>query len=166
MAAPKGNEFWRLRSKHGRDKLFATPELMLEAAIQYFQWCEANPIYTIQYLGKDADERHVPHQRPFTMDGLCNYLDCGVGFFNKFESDLTERKLQHWEAFGVVCTRIRQTIRDQKFNGAAVGIFNANIIARDLGLANKQELTGQDGKALNPTVTVQLSKDAERFDKT
>lgn len=26
MAAPKGNQFWMLRSKHGRDKLFATPE--------------------------------------------------------------------------------------------------------------------------------------------
>ena len=23
MAAPKGNQFWMLRSKHGRDKLFA-----------------------------------------------------------------------------------------------------------------------------------------------
>ena len=28
MAAPKGNQFWMLRSKHGRDKLFATPEAL------------------------------------------------------------------------------------------------------------------------------------------
>ena len=38
MAAPKGNQFWMLRSKHGRDKLFATPEALWEAACEYFQW--------------------------------------------------------------------------------------------------------------------------------
>ena len=40
MAAPKGNQFWMLRSKHGRDKLFATPEALWEAACEYFQWCD------------------------------------------------------------------------------------------------------------------------------
>ena len=29
---------------------------------------------------------------------------------------------------------------EQKFAGAAVGLFNANIIARDLGLTDKQEI--------------------------
>ena len=29
----------------------------------------------------------------------------------------------------------------QKFEGAASGIFNANIIARDLGLSDKQDIT-------------------------
>ena len=43
MAAPKGNQFWMLRSKHGRDKLFATPEALWEAACEYFQWCDENP---------------------------------------------------------------------------------------------------------------------------
>jgi hypothetical protein len=38
QGAPKGNEFWKLRSKHGRDKLFATPELFWQAALEYFQW--------------------------------------------------------------------------------------------------------------------------------
>jgi hypothetical protein len=28
MAAPKGNKFWMMRSKHGRDKLFASPQLI------------------------------------------------------------------------------------------------------------------------------------------
>lgn len=42
MAAPKGNQFWMLRSKHGRDKLFATPEALWEAACEYFQWCDEN----------------------------------------------------------------------------------------------------------------------------
>ena len=43
MGAPKGNQFWKLRSKHGRDKLFTTPELLWQAACEYFEWCENNP---------------------------------------------------------------------------------------------------------------------------
>ena len=26
MSAPKGNQFWKLRNKHGRSKRFASPE--------------------------------------------------------------------------------------------------------------------------------------------
>jgi hypothetical protein len=44
MGAPKGNEFWKMRSKHGRDALFASPELLWESACEYFEWCNDNPI--------------------------------------------------------------------------------------------------------------------------
>ena len=39
-------------------------------------------------------------------------------------------------------------IRTQKFTGAAAYMLNANIIARDLGLANKEELSGPNGKPI------------------
>ena len=38
-----------------------------------------------------------------------------------------------------------EIIRTQKFAGAAADLLNANIIARDLGLADKNEVTGKDG---------------------
>jgi hypothetical protein len=42
-----------------------------------------------------------------------------------------------------ITTRIEQTIREQKFTGAAADLLNANIIARDLGLKDNvvQEVT-------------------------
>jgi hypothetical protein len=58
MAAPKGNQFWMLRSKHGRDKLFATPEALWEAACEYFQWCDENPWTT-----RKAIQRTMPVRR-------------------------------------------------------------------------------------------------------
>ena len=58
MAAPAGNKFWMLRSKHGRDKLFSTPELLWEAACEYFQWCDENP-----WLSKKAIQKTVPVKR-------------------------------------------------------------------------------------------------------
>ena len=43
---------WMLRSKHGRDKLFATPELLWDAACEYFQWCDENPwVIDVIYCG-------------------------------------------------------------------------------------------------------------------
>ena len=63
--------------------------------------------------------------RPFTIGGFCNYIDITIETFSQWckSDDLSD-----------ISTRIRQIIRNQKFEGAASGFFNANIIARDLGL--------------------------------
>lgn len=140
MAAPEGNQFWKLRSKHGRDKLFETPDLMWEAACEYFQWCEDNP-----YIKSEAkvvsgfkesgsvEIAELPVLRPFTIQGLCLYLDCNTKYFYDFKD------AKH-EGFSEILTRIMEIIYNQKFSGAASGFFNANIIARDLGLADKKEV--------------------------
>jgi hypothetical protein len=133
MAAPKGNKFWELRSKHGRDKLFATPELLWEAACEYFEWCRENPWIKKDWVGKDAEEVDRETERPFTLTGLCIYLDCSSSYFRSFKSTLQEKD----KDFLTIITRIEEIIYTQKFEGAAVGAFNANIIARDLGLSDK-----------------------------
>lgn len=128
MAAPEGNKFWQLRTQHGRDKLFSTPEILWEEAIKYFEWCEENPLTQQNWVGKDGDEVSKELMRPFTLSGLCVFLDCG---------EQTLRDYGARQDFSEVYTRIEQIIRTQKFEGAAVGLFNANIIARDLGLVDK-----------------------------
>lgn len=146
MAAPLGNQFWKLRSKHGRDKLFATPELLWEAACEYFQWADENPITKQDYVGKDGEEVQRKLGRPYTQSGMCVYLDCSEQMFREAK----ERK-----EFTEVCTRISQIIRTQKFEGASVGIFNHNIIARDLGLKDSSDITSGD-QPLNFNVTLKL----------
>lgn len=138
MSAPKGNEFWKLRSKHGRDKLFSTPELLWEAACEYFQWCVDNPLEREELIksGQEVGKTYsVNVMRPFTIHGLCIYLDCSTSYF---------RNLKHEQAgkdqdFLTVIERIQEVIYNQKFEGAAAGFFNANIISRDLGLAERTE---------------------------
>lgn len=156
MAAPKGNQFWKLRSKHGRDKLFATPELLWDAACEYFQWCDENPLYKAEQsraksskketeIGeegiqvKDTGIIEMPVMRPFTIEGLCHYLDCNTKYLNIFERDLTGKTDKTSQDFNNVITRIRETIYRQKFEGAASGFFQQNIIARDLGLSDKKD---------------------------
>jgi hypothetical protein len=43
-----------------------------------------------------------------------------------------------------------QNIRDQKFGGAAINQFNANIISRDLGLVDRQDVTSDDKPVTEP----------------
>lgn len=153
MAAPTGNQFWTLRSKHGRDKIFASPEIMEEAACEYFQWCEDNPLIEIDFKGKDATEVELPKLRAFTIHGLCRYLHVNTKYFNDFKD-------ANHEGFSEVLTRIMETIYDQKFTGAAAGFLNPNIIARDLGLTDKKEL---DHKGIPETQVTYLvaNKDAD-----
>ncbi|MDM1294325.1 DNA packaging protein [Sphingobacterium sp. N143] len=138
MAAPKGNQFWKLRSKHGRDKLFGSSNLLWEAATEYFEWCDKNPWLKSEAI-KSGDMAgtvmQVPTARPYTLQGLCLFLDCNAAYFRQFKQSLPENE----KDFSTVITRIEEVIYNQKFEGATVGAFNANIIARDLGLTDKQE---------------------------
>lgn len=138
MAAPKGNQFWKLRSKHGRDKLFATPKLLWEAACEYFEWCEANPLLETKgfaYQGVVTKEE-FPKMRAMTLSQLCFYLHCNEAYFRTFKAQLPEGE----EDYNTVIKEIEQTIYNQKFQGASADLLNANIIARDLGLSDKSSI--------------------------
>lgn len=161
MSAPNGNQFWKLRNKHGRDRLFESPELLLKSAYEYFQWCDDNPwtkIETTTRIVKKipmSDEKVIPTARPYTISGLCLYLDCNTQYFSQFKKNLTESDID--KDFSLVITRIEDIIYTQKFEGAAVGAFNANIIARDLGLSDRQETNNKT--ELNITVQDEYTKD-------
>lgn len=143
MAAPTGNDFWKHRSKHGRDKLFKSPELMWEAAVEYFEWCQKNPLMEVDFRGKDAEQVQLPRMRPFTMQGLCRYLDCNTRYFAQFKEQIKDKTDNESFGFSSVITRIEETVYEQKFTGAAAGFLNANIIARDLGLADKKDVKSE-----------------------
>lgn len=136
MSFEQGNREWERRSKHGRDTLFESPELMWEAACEYFKWCEDNPFKEQDFVGKDVVEINRNKMRPFTMHGLCLYLGCGTAYFRNFKNEERAKKGD----FKSVIEKIEETIYNQKFSGAAAGFLNANLIARDLGLVDKKEL--------------------------
>lgn len=139
MAPINGNQFWKLRSKHGRDKIFKSPTLLWEAACEYFEWCDENKLIAIDFKGKDADRVEMPKMRPFTLIGLCHYLDVNSDYFTDFKDSIKEKKDDQSKDFSRIITRIYEIIYRQKFEGAAAGFLNPNIIARDLGLVDKKE---------------------------
>ena len=174
MAAPVGNQFWKLRSKHGRDKLFKSPELLWAAACEYFQWCDDHP-----WMQKKAVQKSVPRQRrsgrktiteneqqtqqeaiplgrPYTLSGLCLYCDATTAWWYSFRDNMRE---QNDKGFIDIITRIEETIETQQFEGASVGVFNANIIARKLGLVERQQQE-VNAKVSGLNIVVESKQDA------
>lgn len=151
MAAPKGNQFWLVRSKHGKDKLFTKPSILWDAACEYFQWVEDNPLWeakVAQFQGEPVDMT-IPKMRAMTLDGLYLFLGIGITTWNDY------RNKEGYEDYATVISNVENVIRSQKFAGAAADLLNANIIARDLGLKDEssRELTGPNGDPL--TVLIQ-----------
>lgn len=145
MAAPKGNNCWQLRLKHGLDGKFKTPEEIWENFMLYVQWAEENPLIEVDFRGKDAMKVEIPKKRVLTKDGFA--LACG---FACWATLATYRNKS--EDFAKVFTRIEQAITLQKFEGASSGFFNHNIIARDLGLMNQEQVTMQVNEVILPKV--------------
>lgn len=135
MGAPKGNRFWEARSSHGRAPIFKTPDDLWAVCVEYFEWVEANPLYESKpfaYQGIVVQEP-VAKMRAMTMMGLCNFLDIGTSSWADYRNRVD---------FSEVVMRAEQVMRQQKFEGASADLLNPNIIARDLGLADKQEQSG------------------------
>lgn len=133
MAAPAGNEFWRLAKDAGRPKKY-TPDQLWETATEYFIWCHEHPwIKNEAIKGGDMAGQivRIPTSRPFTLHGLCIFAGIITETFGEYSKQ---------QEFSEVTTRIREIIYNEKYEGAAVGAYNANIIARDLGLADKKEV--------------------------
>jgi hypothetical protein len=138
MSAPKDNRYWTMREKHGRDKDYDSDTLWTKAC-EYFQWCDDNPWHKNDFVrgGESAGTIvKLETARPYTLTGFCAFASISLRTFENYSKveDVPEN-----QDFLRVCTHIREIIFTQKFEGAAVGAFNANLIARDLGLTDKQE---------------------------
>ena len=141
MAAPIGNQFWKLRSKHGRDMIFETPEKMWEAACEYFEWCDEHPLEIKDYVGKDGKAVIREKTRAYTLAGLALYFDVNTIYFTRFEEEMSKKTDEKAKDFCKILSRIKQIMYNQKFTGAAADMLNANIIARDLGLIDKTNMS-------------------------
>lgn len=135
MAAPQGNEFWKLRLKHGRDRIIQDPDELWQNACEYFDWCNESPLYEIDFRGKDLEQVEIPHIRPYSKHEFA--IACGT---HQWETINDLKKVS--KDFFEVVTRIEWVIYSQKFAGASAGFYNARIISQDLGLIQKQEITG------------------------
>ncbi len=138
MGAPKGNRFWKARSRHGRKLLWEDAEELKAASFEYFEWVEENPLIEMRpfaYQGEVIQEP-IPKMRAMTIGGLCIFLGM---------TQETWQQYRKKKDFSSICSEVEEIIRTQKFTGAAADMLNPSIIARDLGLADKVDNTSSDG---------------------
>jgi hypothetical protein len=135
MSFEIGNQYWKFRNKHGRNHKY-TPESLWEEAIVYFEWISQR-VWNKKEAIKSGDLAgtliDIPTSTPMSIEGFCLFADIDHKTFSNYEK---EDNID----FFPITTRIRKIIESQQFEGATVGAFNPSIIARKLGLADKQEI--------------------------
>jgi len=131
MPAPQGNQFWKQRATDGAPRKYEDPDVLWADCAKYFEWVDANP-FKVQINTKQGLTR-IEKIRPMTIGGLCLFL--GI-------DETTWRKWRDREDLSPITARVDAIIYEQKFAGAASDQFNANIISRDLGLADKRSVEG------------------------
>lgn len=145
----QGNRFWEQRSSHGANPKFATADDLWGACCEYFEWTEDNPLYEDKLVTFQGVATHEPiaKMRAMTIDGLAMFI--GI-------DDSTWREWRDSRAdLSAVIRKAESVIRQQKFEGASADLLNPNIIARDLGLADKQDHSG--------SVSVTLESDVDKL---
>jgi len=131
------NDFWKKRILHG-NKTDYTPEQLLKAFFQYVKWNNENDFELKEKSNstssKDSKDTNKVKtlQRPLNREKFNAFL----GKRNRYFQQLKSSKKTD---FSNVIEWIENFIDSEQFEGAAAGIFNANIISRKLGLQDKSQ---------------------------
>lgn len=152
------NPLWHNKPPSLRpSKIVESPEVLWEKVQEYFQWVEANPLWEARVVStRNGVQRvPVPKMRPMTIEGLCTFLGISRDTWNK------------WGRLATTMTDVvkhtDQLIREQKFSGAASGLLNPLIVARDLGLVDKSSVEGPDGGPVEVSARVLIQDRLKRL---
>ena len=130
-------------------------EDLWEDAVQYFMWCEQNPIYKTEVIKQTGATVTTEYPRPFNLPALC--IHCGVTA--QYLNDIS-RNAQAGD-YHYVAQKILQVIYAQNFEYSMVGIFNANMAIRKLDLGGDAE-----GVKTASTVNIEVVKDGPRLSRS
>ena len=126
-------EHIKFDDKGGRPRAFESPQEMWDKAVSYFKWCEKNAIDETKLFSFQGEisSGKAPHMRAMTQAGLCSFLNIGQSTYKDYKNK---------PEFSAVTEAIEQVMFEQKFSGAAAGMLKENIIARELGIIDKEEV--------------------------
>lgn len=131
----------------GRPRTFETPNDLMEACEEYLGWNEAHPLFEekpFMYQGQII-MAEMPKPRAPSVVALCTHLGIHRHTWQNYRIS---------DEFDMVCEEIEARMRTFKFERAVAGLMNSTLIARDLGLVDKQTIdhTSSDGTAGKVTV--------------
>lgn len=132
-----------------------TPEDLWNDAKEYFMWCESNPIYKDEMIKQTGQVVPVYFPRPFNLPALCLHCGITVGYIN----DMARNKAAG--DYHLVAQKILQVIYSQNLEYAMVGIFNANVTIRKLGLGAEDDKSNLPAVVQINVVKAQELSDSE-----
>lgn len=92
----------------------------------------------IQYVGKEGMRQTDSLKLPLTFEGFKRYCwDVEIGCVEQYFKNLNDA----YKEFFPICSRIKNSIRENQITGGLVGVFNPSITQRLNGLAEQSEIT-------------------------
>lgn len=125
----KIDQHWKVINAGGRT-VSNTPEQLWEAAVDYFQWCDNNPITYKRTLtsGKEAGKSMtVEAKRPYSVKALC--LHCSIS--ERYLEDLRTLSDRSSEWYMVV-EKIWYVIYTDNLEGALIDLYSPIMVAKVL----------------------------------
>ena len=117
--------------RQGAPPKYETADALAHECLSYLEWVENNPLHEEKAfsVGGEIKKEKIGKMRAATMNSGITWAIKETWInWRKTRADLSE-----------VIAHTEQLIYDQKFTGAAAGLLSTNIIARDLGLVEKQQ---------------------------
>lgn len=162
--ANEGNKWWERRSKHGRGLLFSSPQLMWEAACEYFE-AEDNATY-LQRRDVVGTFQGTPVvdiatcKVPYTWQGLCLYMGTSSAYFRQFRIKVKKEidegiEVEKNEDFSTVMTMIEEVIFKQQYDGVGAGYFKEGLTSRYLNMKDKTEVSTPDDQTIKVTLKIE-----------
>ena len=124
---------------HGT-KNIESPEDLLAYFKEYVKYEQEHPMHKVEYVGKDGRVENTPLETPVTFDGFECYLR-DIEVIKSHLGHYEDKNNETYKDYLPIITHIRQFCYVHNFKGAAVNLFNANLIAKKLGLTEKIETT-------------------------
>jgi hypothetical protein len=145
-----GNQFWRLREKHGRERSYETFEEFEQRCYEYFEFKENDYEYVEESHVKEGSIM-IRKKTPPLFEELYPFLDICRGTWNNYK--------ERGSDFLTLITRVEDVINGQKKRGAYIGIFNANIVKADLGMIDKTETKNTHEVEVFKGIDLNVTKD-------
>lgn len=135
MPFEKGSNIWALRKSDFNQPRKYLPHELPAQFNDYVEWVNNNPITKPFFNTKTGfvDDMKLP--RPLTIIAFCQFIGLSRSTFDKWSKE---------PEYEPICSIIRDAIYNQKYEGAAVGIFNSTIMVRDLNLSEQVNVSLDD----------------------
>lgn len=161
-----------MRSKHGRDLLFSSPELMWEAACEYFAHEDSRTDLQSEEVGwyQGTSQVHIKtHKIPYTWQGLCLYFGCALSYFKNKRLEIKKRIAEETadetdEYFLAVIDLIGQTIFKQQYDAGQAGIFKEGLTSKYLKMQSDNTATTDSNDPEHPNNAIKEYKVTLKLD--
>lgn len=158
MAAPKGNKYYIDAKNFFKPKKY-TPNQIKKKFIAYLEENETKTMSRVEAIksgDKAGTTMEVKLRVPLTKKGFAMFL--GITYQSYINYGTEESYKEYFD----IIKKINAFIENEQLQGASLGLYNSNIIARLQGLKEQTDVTSGGNEIKSQVVEFQLPSNGRK----